>query len=122
MRTLLAPTSLHAGELLLEGDEAHHGLRVLRLVPGDVIRLVDGGGLSATAEVTGAGKSLRLRVDAISEAPPERCAALAVAVPQSRMPTPQRHDPFAGGGTALPYPSLIPPVMTAAERISAALP
>jgi DNA-binding IclR family transcriptional regulator len=50
-------------------------------------------------------------------------AALAVAVPQSRMPTtPQRHDPFAGGGTALPYPSLIPPVMTAAERISAALP
>ena len=49
-------------------------------------------------------------------------AALAVSVPQSRMPTPQRHDPFAGGGTALPYPSLIPPVMTAAERISAALP
>jgi DNA-binding IclR family transcriptional regulator len=49
-------------------------------------------------------------------------AALAVSVPQSRMPPPQRHDPFAGGGTALPYPSLIPPVMTAAERISAALP
>ncbi len=49
-------------------------------------------------------------------------AALAVSVPQSRMPPPQRHDPFAGGGVALPYPTLIPPVMTAAERISAALP
>jgi DNA-binding IclR family transcriptional regulator len=49
-------------------------------------------------------------------------AALAVSVPQSRMPSPQRHDPFAGGGTALAYPSLIPPVMNAAECISAALP
>ncbi len=49
-------------------------------------------------------------------------AALAVSVPQSRMPPPQRHDPFAGGGAVLPYPTLIPPVMTAAERISAALP
>ncbi len=49
-------------------------------------------------------------------------AALAVSVPQSRMPPPQRHDPFAGGGTALPYPTLIPPVMTVAERISVALP
>ncbi|WP_089938822.1 IclR family transcriptional regulator [Candidatus Entotheonella palauensis] len=49
-------------------------------------------------------------------------AALAVSVPQSRMPPPQRHDPFAGGGAALPYPTLIPPVMSAAERISAALP
>lgn len=49
-------------------------------------------------------------------------AALAVSVPQSRMPPPQRHDPFAGGGTVLPYPTLIPPVMAAAERISAALP
>lgn len=52
----------------------------------------------------------------------EVIAALAVSVPQSRMPPPPRHDPFAGGGTALPYPTLIPPVMTAAERISAALP
>ena len=49
-------------------------------------------------------------------------AALAVSLPQSRMPPPQRHDPFAGGGAALPYPTLIPPVMAAAERISAALP
>ncbi len=49
-------------------------------------------------------------------------AALAVSVPQSRMPPPQRHDPFDGGSAALPYPTLIPPVVTAAERISAALP
>lgn len=49
-------------------------------------------------------------------------AALAVSMPQSRMPPPPRHDPFSGGGTVLPYPTLIPPVLTAAERISAALP
>jgi DNA-binding IclR family transcriptional regulator len=49
-------------------------------------------------------------------------AALAVARPRSRMPQPQRHDPFAGGGPAVAYPALASPVIEAAERISAALP
>lgn len=49
-------------------------------------------------------------------------AALAVALPRSRMPQPPRHDPFAGGGLAVTYPALVPPVIEAAERISAALP
>ena len=49
-------------------------------------------------------------------------AALAVSLPRSRMPPPERHDPFAGGGAMMPYPTLIPPVIAAAERISAALP
>jgi DNA-binding IclR family transcriptional regulator len=49
-------------------------------------------------------------------------AALAVALPRSRMPQPQRHDPFAGSGPAVAYPALALPVIEAAERISAALP
>jgi IclR family KDG regulon transcriptional repressor len=49
-------------------------------------------------------------------------AALALALPRSRMPQPQRHDPFAGGGAAAQYPTLLPALLTAAERISAALP
>jgi DNA-binding IclR family transcriptional regulator len=49
-------------------------------------------------------------------------AALAAALPRSRMPQPQRHDPFAGGGPAVAYPGLAPPIIEAAEHISAALP
>jgi DNA-binding IclR family transcriptional regulator len=49
-------------------------------------------------------------------------AAIAVALPRSRMPQPQRHDPFAGSGSSVAYPALAPPVIEAAERISAILP
>jgi DNA-binding IclR family transcriptional regulator len=49
-------------------------------------------------------------------------AALALALPRSRMPQPQRHDPFAGGEAATQYPTLLPALLTAAERIAAALP
>lgn len=49
-------------------------------------------------------------------------AALAVALPRSRMPRPQRHDPFSGSGPPLGDPALISPVVETAERISAALP
>ena len=52
----------------------------------------------------------------------ELIAALAVAVPRSRMPQPQRHDPFAPGAPALQYPTLLPALLRTAERISAAVP
>ena len=52
----------------------------------------------------------------------ELIAALAVAVPRSRMPPPQRHDPFAPGAPALQYPTLLPALRRTAERISAAVP
>ena len=52
----------------------------------------------------------------------EVIAALALALPRSRMPQPQRHDPFTGGEAAMQYPTLLPALLTAAERISAALP
>ena len=49
-------------------------------------------------------------------------AALAVTVPRSRMPQPQRHDPFAHGAPALRYPTLLPALLHAAEQISATVP
>ena len=52
----------------------------------------------------------------------ELVAALAVAVPRSRMPQPQRHDPFAHGAPALQYPTLLPALLRTAEHISATIP
>jgi len=49
-------------------------------------------------------------------------AALAVAVPRSRMPQPQRHDPFAPGAPALQYPTLLPALLRTAEQISVTVP
>lgn len=52
----------------------------------------------------------------------EVVAALALALPRSRMPQPQRHDPFARHTPAAQYPTLLPALLSAAARISAALP
>lgn len=80
MRTLLAPAPLATGELTIADDEAHHGLRVLRLQAGEQLRLADGAGHSAEAEVVEASKRLVLRVGPVCSAPAERCAELTVAV------------------------------------------
>jgi DNA-binding IclR family transcriptional regulator len=52
----------------------------------------------------------------------ELVAALAIAIPRSRMPQPQRHDPFAHGAPALQYPTLLPALLRTAERIAVAIP
>lgn len=80
MRTLLAPEPLAPGALTLDDDESHHALRVLRLRAGDRVRLADGAGRSAEASVTEAGRQLRLEVEAVQQAAPERCRELVVAV------------------------------------------
>lgn len=80
MRTLLAPAPLATGELTIDDDEAHHGLRVLRLQAGEQLRLADGAGHSAAAEVVEASKRLVLRVGPVESTPAERCAELTVAV------------------------------------------
>ena len=80
MRTLLAPEPLASGELTIDGDEAHHGLRVLRLRAGETVRLADGAGRIAPAEVLAAGRELRLRVGPVESLAAERCAVLTVAV------------------------------------------
>ncbi|MEM6333424.1 MAG: RsmE family RNA methyltransferase, partial [Planctomycetota bacterium] len=43
-------------EVVVEGDEAHHGARVLRLGAGAAVTLIDGAGGVAGAEVVAAGR------------------------------------------------------------------
>ena len=49
-------------------------------------------------------------------------AAVAVTLPLSRMPRPQRHDPFAGGNPLARYPTLLPPLAETARHISTLIP
>lgn len=49
-------------------------------------------------------------------------AAVAVTLPRSRMPHPQRHDPFAGGNPLSCYPTLLPPLVETARHISTLIP
>jgi DNA-binding IclR family transcriptional regulator len=52
----------------------------------------------------------------------ELVAALAISLPRSRMPQPQRHDPFLRSDPALQYPTLLPALLHTAARLSEALP
>ena len=49
-------------------------------------------------------------------------AAVAVTLPLSRMPHPQRHDPFAGGNPLARYPTLLPPLVETARHVSTLIP
>ena len=49
-------------------------------------------------------------------------AAVAVTLPRSRLPHPQRHDPFAGGNPLGQYPALLPPLVETARHISTLIP
>lgn len=84
-RCLFARPPLGPGEMLLEGEEAHHAVRVLRLATGDHIRLVDGAGARGRARVVSVErKRLGLVVEAIER--PARLPAgalrLVVAPPK----------------------------------------
>lgn len=118
MRTLLAPAPLVSGELTLADDEAHHGLRVLRLKAGEVVRLADGAGRIAEASVVEAGRSLRLEVGTIDALAAERCAALAVAVAP---PKGDRWTDLVRGLTELGVGSILPLRCARGEREPASL-
>jgi len=85
MRTLLAPAPLRPGLVDLDRAEAHHGLRVLGLGEGAVLRLVDGHGRAARARVAAVGRDLlRCQVEEVVElpAPVGMPLSLAVATPK----------------------------------------
>jgi 16S rRNA (uracil1498-N3)-methyltransferase len=76
---------LAPGPLRLEGTEAHHLLRVLRIVPGECVILFDGSGIEASAELTRtANGAADLEVREICTANTESAASLvlAAAVPK----------------------------------------
>lgn len=81
VRTLLVPAPVLAGDLAVEGDEAHHGISVLRLRAGDMVRLCDGAGLVAQG-VVGVVERHRIliRVEVVSALPDPRAALITVAL------------------------------------------
>ena len=74
-------------ELVLRGDEAHHGRHVLRLKPGDTVGVFDGRGHEAQCRVDEIARAtIRLTALQHSSTPPLRCRiTLAQAVPKKNM-------------------------------------
>lgn len=74
-RFYLPPEVLVEGTAVLDGPEAHHALHVLRVRPGDGVRVFDGAGRAADATVTAATR---------------RDVTLAVGPVEAHPPPPQR--------------------------------
>lgn len=74
-RHLVGPAHLEEHSLELEGDDAHHLLRVVRAKPGQKVELFDGAGRTALAAVARCGRrSLTLeRLEEPRFTPPPRC-------------------------------------------------
>ncbi len=83
-RCCLPGADWSADSLLLEGEEAHHALRVMRLRPGDVCELFDGEGQAARVRVAAvSGASMRVEVEELlAPLPPVAEIVLALAVPK----------------------------------------
>jgi 16S rRNA (uracil1498-N3)-methyltransferase len=86
-RFYLPPSDCREDVLHLDGREAHHALRVLRLKPGDDALVLDGGGNEFSCVVETAGKDrLSLRVKQRNFAPPPPCSlTLFVGIPKGKI-------------------------------------
>lgn len=75
-----APDARTPGELItLPEDEGEHMTRVLRLKPGDALRVFNGHGAEFDATVDEAAKRVRVRIGAAVEASPEPRVAITLA-------------------------------------------
>lgn len=83
-RCYLPHADFGAATLTIEGEEAHHALRVMRLRAGDVCELFDGAGQAARVQVLdGRGSSMTVAVqELLSPMPPVAGVTLALAVPK----------------------------------------
>lgn len=85
MHRCYAPNAdLTAPSLCIEGEEAHHALRVMRLRVGDRCEVFDGAGHAALATITAAaGSSMQLSLDRqLPPMPPTTGITLALAIPK----------------------------------------
>ena len=83
-RCYLPKADFSAGILTIEGEEAHHALRVMRLRAGDICEVFDGDGQAARAQVlAGQGSSMTVQVqELLPPMPPVAGVTLALAVPK----------------------------------------
>ena len=91
MRSFFCPDIPAPGrEARLDGEEARHALRVLRLQEGEWLRLIDGKGNRASAQILGAAgrnrhSTLTCRIlDRQSWLPPQRPLHLLIAPPRAK--------------------------------------
>ena len=83
----LPPDQCRGDALTLEGAEAHHALRVLRIREGERVAVLDGAGQILSCEVTGAAqRSLSLRaIERRTTPPPLSAITLIQAVPKGKI-------------------------------------
>lgn len=83
-RCYLPRADFGAVTLTIEGEEAHHALRVMRLRPGDRCEIFNGAGQAAVAEVlSGHGSSMVVQVqELLPPMPPVAGITLALAIPK----------------------------------------
>src|SRR5580700_9233037 len=86
-RFYLPPPGCRQNIVQLDGHEAHHALRVLRLKPGDEALVQDGAGHELFCEVEKTSRDeLSLRVKKRNFVPPPPCAlTLFVAIPRGKI-------------------------------------
>lgn len=99
------PMLPETGQVVLDGPEAHHLAKVMRLPPGERVALFNGIGTVALAEITHIGKrEVTLHIHEREEIPPSATPlTLAVAVPKG-----DRFDWLIEKATELGVVKLIP--------------
>jgi 16S rRNA (uracil1498-N3)-methyltransferase len=98
--------TLAARTLVIDGDEFHHLVRVLRKKEGDQILVTDGNGLRCEVRISAVDKS-SLRAEIINET--TVCRSITeVTVALSLLKAPQRFDLFLEKATELGVSSIIP--------------
>lgn len=83
-RCYLPNADWNASCLTLEGEEAHHALRVMRLRVGDVCEIFDGAGTCARGRITAAGGGALTvgELELLPPMPPVANITLALAMPK----------------------------------------
>ena len=86
-RFYLPPSESRGDTMMLDGAEAHHAIRVLRIRAGEHVQVLDGMGEALDCEVAQAGgKSLSLKVLERKRAAAPRCAiTLLQAIPKGKI-------------------------------------
>lgn len=81
MRTLLVAPPVTVGLMMVDGDEAHHGRTVLRLKPGDDLRLADAAGVAGVGTVHAVERhAVLVQITSVEAVPEPAAAILTVAV------------------------------------------